>query len=145
MAALRNAYGGALRFTLLGGLTGIVLDPIDVGIALVMGHTGLRDEKERQQFHRRTQAKQAVRRYCDEVILVTGRGWREALGLIQHQLREHHAALADELHRSNALATDAVTAAQARPESARTSRIADLEAELVRVRELRQRARAVIA
>ena len=58
MVALKSAYGGALMFTMLGSMAGIALGPISIGIGLVMGHKGLRDEKKRQLSQRRTQAKQ---------------------------------------------------------------------------------------
>ena len=67
MVALKSAYGGALMFTMLGSLVGVALGPIGLGIGLVMGHKGLRDEKKRQLQQRRAQAKNAIRRYCDEV------------------------------------------------------------------------------
>ncbi len=74
------------------GLAGVALDDIDVGIGLLLGHQSLRAQKERQQSQRRTQAKQAVRRYCDKVAAVVGNDSREALRRIHDQLHVGPAA-----------------------------------------------------
>src|SRR6266511_2842868 len=90
--ALKRAYGGAFRIGMFRGLAGVALDDIDVGIGLVLGHQSLRAQKERQQSQRRTQAKQAVRRYCDKVAAVVGNDSREALRRIHDQLHVGPAA-----------------------------------------------------
>jgi len=145
MVALKSAYGGALMFTMLGAMTGIVLGPLSVGIGLVMGHKGLREEKKRQQVARRNQARNAIRRYCDEVSFVMGKDSRDTLRRIQRQLRDHYSGLAEELNRSNAEALSAATEAAKRSQVDRDTRLKDLDAELGRLRQLRQRALAVTA
>jgi len=143
MVALRSAYGGALMFTMLSSLAGIALGPISIGIGLVMGHKGLRDEKKRQLLNRRTQGKNAMRRYCDEVNFVMSKDSRDTLRRIQRQLRDHYSALAEELNRSNAESLAAATAAAKKNQSERESRLRDIEAELNRLKVLRQHAQAV--
>src|SRR5262245_46889275 len=143
MVALKSAYGGALMFTMLGSLAGIMLGPIGIGIGLVMGHKGLKDEKKRQQSQRRNQAKNAMRRYCDEVNFVMGKDSRDTLRRIQRQLRDHYSGLAEELNRSNAQALQAAGDAAKRSQSERDKRLKDLGAELDRLRALKQRALAV--
>jgi hypothetical protein len=143
MVALKSAYGGALMFTMLGALTGIVLGPLAIGIGLVMGHKGLRDEKKRQLAQRRTQAKNAVRRYCDEVLFVMGKDSRDTLRRIQRQLRDHYSSLADQLNRSNTEALNAANEAVKRTQTDRDKRLADLNAELARLRQLRTMALAL--
>jgi gas vesicle protein len=143
MVALKSAYGGVLMFTMMGALTGISLGPIGVGIGLVMGRKGLRDEKKRQLTQRRTQAKNAVRRYSDEVNFMMGKDSRDTLRRIQRQLRDHYSALAEELNRSNAQALAAATEAANRGQAEREQRLRDIEAELGRIRQVRERALAV--
>jgi len=143
MVALKSAYGGALMFTMLGAMTGIVLGPLSVGIGLVMGHKGLRDEKKRQLQMRRQQARNAIRRYLDEVSFVMGKDSRDTLRRIQRQLRDHYAALAEQLNRSNAEALAGASEAARRTQADRERRLADLTAELGRLRELHRRALAV--
>jgi hypothetical protein len=144
MVALKSAYGGALMFVMLGAMTGVSLGPLGLGIGLVMGRKGLRDEKKRQRTARQNQAKNAVRRYCDEVSFVMGKHSRDTLRRIQRQLRDHYTTLAEELNRSN---TDALTSAQSaakQTQAERDKRQKDLDAELTRLRQLRQQAMAAV-
>jgi GTP-binding protein EngB required for normal cell division len=143
MVALKSAYGGALMFTMLGTLTGIALGPIGIGIGLVMGRKGLREEKKRQRTNRQNQARNAIRRYCDEVTFVMTKDSRDTLRRIQRQLRDHYSSLADELARSNAKALTAASEAAQRTTAQRESRLRDLTAELDRLRQLREHAAAI--
>lgn len=144
MVALKNAYGGALMFVILGSLVGVSLGPIGIGIGLVMGHRGLREEKKRQVQRRRAEARNAVRRYCDEVSFVANKDSRDTLRRVQRQLRDHYSGLAEELNRSNAQALASASDAAKRTQSDREKRLKDVDSELARVRQLRQRAQAVL-
>ncbi len=141
--ALKSAYGGVLMFTMIGAMTGITLGPIVAGIGLVMGHKGLREEKKRQLAQRRSQARNAIRRYCDEVSFVMGKDSRDTLRRIQRELRDYYANLAEELNRSNAEALNAATESAKRGQADRAGRLRDIEAELTRLAQLRDRAMAV--
>jgi replication fork clamp-binding protein CrfC len=94
---------------------------------------------------RRTQARNAVRRYCDEVNFVMGKDSRDTLRRIQRQLRDHYGALAEELSRSNQEAISAATEAAKRTEADRATRLRNLDAELGRLRSLRETASAIAA
>ncbi len=143
MVAMKSAYSGAIMFTMLSSMAGIALGPIGVGIGLVMGRKGLRDEKKRLLEQRRAQAKNAVRRYCDEVNFVMGKDSRDTIRRVQRQLRDHYSGLADQLNRSNAEALAGATDAARSSESDRAKRLRDLDAELGRLRQVRQRAAAM--
>jgi signal recognition particle receptor subunit beta len=143
MVALKSAYGGALMFIILGSLVGVSLGPIGIGIGLVMGHRGLRDEKKRQLTKRRAEARNAIRRYCDEVSFVANKDSRDTLRRVQRQLRDHYQGLAEELNRANAQALASAAEAAKRTQSDREKRLKDVDAELARVRQLRQRVQAV--
>ncbi|GID94282.1 dynamin family protein [Amorphoplanes digitatis] len=145
MVALKSAYGGALMFTMLGTLAGIALGPIGVGIGLVMGRKGLREEKKRQRTNRQNQARNAIRRYCDEVTFVMTKDSRDTLRRIQRQLRDHYSGLAEELAQSNAKALSAASEAAKRSTAERESRLRDLNAELDRLRQLREHAAAIVS
>jgi hypothetical protein len=143
MVALKSAYGGAIMFVMLGTMTGITLGPIGLGIGLVMGRKGLRDEKRKQRAARQNQARNAVRRYCDEVSFVMGKDSRDTLRRIQRELRDHYTGLAEELNRSNAEALNSAAQATRRTQAERDKRLQDLDAELTRLRQLRRNAMAV--
>ncbi|MBX7267428.1 dynamin family protein [Micromonospora sp. Llam7] len=145
MVALKSAYGGALMFTMLGTLAGVALGPIGVGIGLVMGRKGLREEKKRQRTSRQSQARNAIRRYCDEVSFVMTKDSRDTLRRIQRQLRDHYSGLADELSRSNTRALSAAAEAAQRTKAEREARLRDLTAEIDRLRQLREHASAIVS
>ena len=145
MTALKGSYMGILMFTMLGSMAGIALGPLAVGIGLVMGVGSLRTEKKRQLANRRTQAKNTVRRYCDEVSFRVSKDSRDTLRRIQRELRDHYSSRAEELHRSTAQALSAATEAANRTTGERDKRLRDLDAELGRLRQLRQQAVAVTA
>lgn len=143
MVALKSAYGGAVMFTLIGSMVGIMLGPIGIGIGLVMGHRGLREEKKRQVQKRRTEARNAMRRYCDKVTFAATKDSRDTLRRVQRELRDHYTGLAEELNKANAKALSAATEAATRTQGERDKRLKDVDAELARLRQLRDRAQAV--
>ena len=141
MVALKSAYGGALMFTMLGSLMGVALGPIGIGIGVVMGHRGLKEEKKRQLEKRRIQAKNAMRRYCDEISFIMGKDSRDTVRRVQRQLRDHYTGLAEELNRSNTAALTAAADNAKRTQAERDKRLKDLDAELARLKQLRERGR----
>jgi gas vesicle protein len=140
MVALKAAYGGAIMFVMIGVMTGFTLGPLALGIGVVMGRKGLKEEKQRQTKQRQAQAKNAVRRYCDQVSFVVGKDSKDTLRRIQRELRDHYTALAEEINRSNAEALRAATEATNRTQAERDRRLSDIDAELTRLRTLRQQA-----
>ena len=144
MVALKGSYSGILMFTMLPGLVGITgLAPIAIPIGLMMGRASLRDEKRRQLAQRRSQAKNAIRRYCDEVQFVMGKDSRDTLRRIQRQLRDHYGTRGEELNRTTAEALRSATEAAKRTQVERERRLKDLDAEIGRLGQLRQRAEAI--
>jgi hypothetical protein len=145
LTALKGSYLGVLMFTALGGLIGLSLGPVAVGIGLAMGLGSLRQEKKRQLENRRSQARNAVRRYCDEAAFRVGKDSRDTMRRVQRQLRDHYAARADEIQRSTTDSLRAATEAARRDEKDRARRRKDIAAELGRLTELRRRAGEVAA
>jgi hypothetical protein len=143
MTMLRSSYGGMIMFTMLGSLAGLTLGPISLGIGLVMGRQGLREERRRHLQQRRSQARNAVRKYCDDVSFAIGKDSRDTLRRIQRQLRDHYTARAEELNRSNAQALQQANETAQRGEADRAARLKDVGAELDRLRALRSRAATV--
>jgi GTP-binding protein EngB required for normal cell division len=143
---MRQSYGGILMFTVLPGLFGlhtIVLLPIALGIGMVTGRKGFAEEKKRYLQMRQGQAKNAVRKYSDEVRFAIGKDSRDTVRRVQRQLRDFYSTRAEELNRSNSEALKAAQAAAQQSEAQRQARVRDLTAELGRLRELRDRAAAV--
>jgi hypothetical protein len=146
MAALRSSYGGVLMFGVLGQMVGLALiNPVGMVAGLLFGGKAYRDEKNRALAQRRGQAKNAHRKYTDELAFEVAKDSRDTIRRIQRQLRDQFSARAEELYRST---TDALQKAQQAvriDESTREPRLRDVEAELRRIRGLRDEVLAITA
>jgi predicted GTPase len=142
LAGMRGGYGGMLMFGMLSGaVTGLgMLNPFTAVVGLFMGRKAVRDEKERQLTMRRSQAKQAHRKYTDEVQFVVGKDARDTMRRIQRHLRDFFAARAEELHRSTTDALNAAQQAVKADQATRQQRLRDVDAELQRIESLRTKA-----
>ncbi|MEY2403348.1 MAG: hypothetical protein QOD38_899, partial [Acidimicrobiaceae bacterium] len=138
MSTLRSSYGGALMFGMFGQMVGLALiNPVGVVAGIIFGGKAYRDEKNRALAQRRSQAKNAHRKYTDELAFEVGKDSRDTVRRIQRQLRDQFTARAEELYRST---TEALHKAQQAIEvdaKTRTKRLPDVEAELGRIRGLR--------
>ncbi len=137
---LRGSYTGILMFTMLGAMVGVALTPVAIGIGLLMGRKGLKDEKERQISQRRSQAKISLRRYSDEVSFQVSKDSRDTLRRVHRQLRDHYSTRAEELHRSTTESLKLANEASKVSHAERSGRIKDAEAELQRIARLRKMA-----
>jgi Dynamin family len=140
LAAMRGGYGGILMFGMVGQMAGLVLGPIPIVAGLLLGRKAVRDEKERQLMARRNQAKQAHRKYTDEVGFVVGKDSRDTLRRMQRQMRDLFTTRAEELHKSTAEALNAAQSAIKSDEATRQRRLRDVTAELERITVLRNKA-----
>lgn len=144
LTVMKGSYSGILMFTMLGGMLAVPgIGAIAVGIGLVMGRKGLKDEKARQLAQRRHQAKTQVRKYTDELSFQVTKDARDNLRRTQRQLRDHYSQRAEELHRSTSEALAAARDAAQTDERDRAGRLRDVDAELERLRSLRARAVAL--
>lgn len=146
LLGVRSGYGGMLMtsfgFGILG-IAGAAVMPIGLGAAILMGRKAVREDAERRLTMRRQQAKQAVRRYIDEVSFTVTKDVRDTLRRVQRDLRDHWSARAEELHRSTTEALKAAQAAVQSNQAERQQRLAAVNAELGRLDALRKRALAV--
>ncbi len=142
LTVVRGSYSGFLMFSVLGGMVlasmAIAVTPIGMGVGLLMGRKGLKDEKERQLNQRRSQAKNATRKYCDEVSFQVSKDSKDTLRRVQRQLRDHYSTRAEELNRSTQEALKAASEAAKVGTAERANRQKDLGAELGRIRSLRK-------
>jgi hypothetical protein len=141
MTAMRGGYGGVLMFGMLGSMAGLALvNPLTIGVGLLMGRKTLKDEKERQLMMTRQQGKQVVRRYLDEVQFAVGKDLRDTLRDLQRQLRDTFSGRAQELNRTATEAAIAAQQAQKTSGAEREKRLAEVDAELGKIGQLRARA-----
>jgi hypothetical protein len=136
LIAVRGGYIGTLMFGMFSTVAGMaLLNPFSVGAGLLLGQRSLRDEKKRLLTRRQTEAKNAVRRYADDVIFHVGKESRDLLRDVTRQLRDHFTAVASELEIS------LKEAARLAEETAHS----DTAAREARVRKLRDAAAAIAA
>jgi hypothetical protein len=144
MNAMRSSYGGVLMFGMLGQMVGLALiNPIGIVAGLLFGGKAYRDEKNRALAQRRSQAKNAHRKYTDELAFAVGKDSRDHIRHIQRQLRDQFSSRAEELYRSTTEALEKAQQAVRVDESTRPQRLADVDAELARIRGLREEVLAV--
>lgn len=145
LTAIRGSYSGILMFGVLGRVMGLgLLNPAAIVVGLLLGGKALRDEKNRALAMRRTQAKNAHRKYVDELAFEVAKDSRDTLRRLQRQLRDYFAARADELHRSTVEALAKAKDAARVDGVSREQRLRDVEAELDRIRSLRERVAALV-
>lgn len=142
LTILRGSYSGTLMFTMMGGMVGLatmtLFVPVTVGIGLLMGRKGLKDEKERRLKQRQSQAKISLRRYSDEVSFQVTKDSRDTLRRVHRQLRDHYSTRAEELHKSTTESLKAASEAANLDQNQRNQRTKDVEAELGRIERLRK-------
>ncbi len=146
LTALRGGYGGFLMASFMLPLVGLGAIAIPVGIlaAAGLGRKSVRDEKDRALQRRRADAKNAVRRYCDEVSFQVSKDSRDTLRRVQRQLRDHYSARAEELNKSTAEALKSASEAAQVAKADRAKQLRDVEAELERIRGLRRSADGLV-
>ena len=103
VAALRGTSGGMIMlsaFSTLATVNPATWVLVTVGVAL--GRKALKDDRLRLLQQRRLHAKQAVRRYIDDVTFASVKESRDRLRHINRQLRDHFMRRAEELSQSSA-------------------------------------------
>jgi hypothetical protein len=116
LSLFRNTYSGMSMFGALGGqgmmhiFTGS-LNPMTLGLGLVLGTRSVSDEHTRQLEARRNHAKAAVRKYTEEASFVVGKDSRDTIRTLQRSVRDTYSALAEELVKSTTAAVQQATAA----------------------------------
>ena len=141
LTLMRSSYGGLAMLGFLGSFAGIaVAAPVMLGVGLVLGGKGLKDERDRQLAQRRAQAKAAARRYLDDVQYALSSETRDIVRHTQREVRDYCVTRAQERQR---LAADALAVTRRSLDldaATREKRLQDVDAELRRIDALDARA-----
>jgi len=143
MTVVRGGYIGTLMFGFIGSFVGLALGPLPVVVGLFMGRKQLKDEKERQLNNRRLQARNAHRKYTDEVTFLVSKDSRDTVRMVQRQLRNFYQTRADELQKSTSDTLAQAQAASRADQTTREKRLRDVDAEIVRIEGLAKRVTAI--
>jgi hypothetical protein len=117
LTALRGTTGGFVMLSVFSNFARtasaslqFVPSPLLLGgVGLFMGRKAFKDERQRMLAQRRHEAKQAMRRFTDDVGIAIGKEVRDAVRRVNRQLREYYVERAELLQRA---ATEAQIAAQ---------------------------------
>lgn len=144
LVGMRGSYGGVLMFGMVTSLLGLALvNPISIGAGVLLGTKAYKDDKEQRLTRRRAEAKQATRRFIDEVVFQVNKQSKDRLRGVQRQLRDHFTVVAAQTLRSLNDSLAAGRAAAGTAEKDRTARAAELDRQLRTLGELRARAAAL--
>lgn len=146
LVGMKGSYGGVLMFGLVTTLMGMALvNPISVGAGVVLGTKAYRDDKQVRLARRRVEAKAAVRKFTDDVSFQVGKESKDRLRLIQRQLRDHFTDIADQTLRSLTDSLEAAQHAATVRQQERRQRMAELDAHVAVLADLRTRAAVLTA
>jgi hypothetical protein len=133
-------------FGMMGQVIGIaLLNPLTAVVGIGMGRRALKDERKRQLTIRRQQAKQAVRRFLDDVSFSVGKESRDSLRRVQRDLRDEFTERAEQLQRSTREALAAAEAAARRTAEQAAARLKVIDTELGRLAKVRTAAKELAA
>jgi hypothetical protein len=145
---VRGGYMGMIMVTLtaafIPALSAVVL-PLGLGAGVFLGGKSIRDERKRIVAKRRLDARNAVKRYIDDVTFHVSKDSRDRLRGVQRDLRDHFSAQAEQLNRSLAESLQAAERAVKASENERKKRIPELRAELEQLESVRKQARGLVA
>lgn len=141
LVGMKGSYGGVLMFGLVTTLMGMALvNPISVGAGVVLGTKAYRDDKQVRLAKRRTEAKNAIRKFTDDVSFQVGKESKDRLRSIQRRLRDHFTDIAEQTLRSLDDSLAAAQHAATVQQQERRERITELEGQVAVLGELRVRA-----
>jgi hypothetical protein len=141
LIGMRGSYSGVLMTGLVTSLAGLALiNPISLGVGLVIGSKAYRDDKANRRQRRQTEAKAAVRRHLDEVVFHVGKQLRDRLRQVQRTLRD---LITDTVDGTSRTLTEALRVAQRSAKTASADRAGRVKELQRRLAELHRLAREV--
>jgi Dynamin family len=131
LTGVKGGYAGLLMFGMLGTLVGFaLLNPVSIGAAVLLGRRSIGDERKRITTKRQNDAKNALRRYIDDVTFHVGKDSRDMLRGVQRVLRDHFTTRAEEMKRSLQESLKAAEKAAKASKAERERRLAELDAQI---------------
>jgi hypothetical protein len=144
--SLRGSYSGVLMVGLVTSLAGMpLLNPYSLAAGVLLGRKSYKDDAAARLVRRQNEAKNAVRRYLDEVVFQVNKHLKDRLRMVNRTLRDLVGDRVRELQRT---LSEAMQGAQqgVRMESAdREARIRRVSAQLQRVERLTVQANRLTA
>ncbi|MEU2254212.1 dynamin family protein [Nocardia xishanensis] len=146
LSGLRGSYGGILMVGLATSLLGMSLvNWYSAGAGVLLGVNAIWDDRKNRQLRRRAEAKVAVARLMDDVIFQVSKESRNRLRAMQRTLRDHFTDIATDALRTTDEALRVAEDAYGKYGDRREDRIAELDANLGKLRAVRDRADSLAA
>jgi hypothetical protein len=146
LLVLKSSYGGVAMFGAISGMVGVgmaALNPFSVGIGVLLAGKALVDQRQQRLAALRQQAKQAHRKFTEEVNLQVGKNSKDAVRHVQRELRDSFTAVADELQRSISEALTAAQTAVKSDQQQRAKQMAAVETQLKAIAGVRAKVAAL--
>jgi len=145
MTGMKGGYMGLLMFGMLGTMVGFtLLNPISLGAGLLMGRKSIGDERQRIISKRQGDAKNALRRYVDDVTFHVSKDSRDMLRGVQRVLRDHFTAQAEQMKRSLQESLRAAEKSVKSTQAERDARLAEINTELAKLDKVAQQVRTLL-
>ncbi|MEU7141197.1 dynamin family protein [Nocardia sp. NPDC046473] len=141
LSGLRGSYGGVLMVGLATSLLGMSLvNWYSAGAGVLLGVNALWDDRKNRKARRRAEAKVAVARLMDDVIFQVSKESRNRLRAMQRVLRDHFTEIATDVAKQADEALRLAEAAYEKYGDRSGDRITDVDAQLGKLRGLREQA-----
>ena len=143
---IRSSYGGISMFGMVSNIAGVgmaMLNPLSIGLGVILGGKSIVDDRDRRLMQARQEAKQAHRKYTEEITLQVGKDSRDTLRRVQRGLRDAFTDVASELQRSVSEALQAAQAAVKSDQEERAKTLKDSQAQLKMIQDLKSKATAL--
>lgn len=145
LTGMKGGYMGLLMFGMLGTMVGFtLLNPISIGAGLLLGRKSIGDERQRLITKRQNDAKNALRRYVDDVTFHVSKDSRDMLRGVQRVLRDHFTAQAEQMKRSLQESLRAAEKSVKATQAERDARLAEIGAELARLAKVAEQVRTLL-
>jgi Dynamin family len=143
---IRSSYGGISMFGMVSNIAGVgmaMVNPFSVGLGVFLGGKAIVDERNRRMAQARQEAKQAHRKYTEEITLQVGKDSRDTLRRVQRGLRDAFTDVATELQRSVSEALQAAQAAAKADQDKRAKTLQTSQARLKAIQEIKSQVQAL--
>lgn len=146
LSALRGSYGGILMVGLATSLLGMSLvNWYSAGAGILLGLHALWEDRRARRARRQAEAKVAVSRLMDDVVFQVGKESRTRLREVQRVLRDHFTDIATDALRAADEALRVAEEAGAQYGDRGAERLARLDTDLGKLRDLRRQAETIAA
>ncbi len=143
---MKGSYGGLLMFGLALTLAGLpMINPISIGAGALFGGKSIRDEGKQLLRRRQATVKAAVQRHVDDFFIQVSKDSRDAARRAQRVLRDHFAALTDELQTAIIESLRSAKEAADTDAAVRERRQREIQQRMIRLAELYEQAQQVTA